>query len=236
MDSAQLIGMLDATNASYTTYNSAKSTYDTAKTAYNTALTAEKARVADFFKAMFDPAVTIPARPCQPTMPAAYMGPNVDHTITNAAYTTINATSKALGYGAFGRNAIAKPTLNSGFLSSTPDSTATPPAFTWTGHVFGLWGQGAAAMPADGIAYPSRIIPSGETHGMMVSIFPDVLATAAGTATAKVDFSVKTVTWRVITSIEAPAAPAASVAPDSAAAAYLAAGAAAIAAVAATLF
>jgi len=176
MDSATLIGMLDATTASYASYNSAKSTYDTAKTAYNTALAAEKARVADFFKAMFDPAVTIPARPCQPTMPAAYMGPNVDITLTTGAYTTINATSKVLGYGAFARNAVSTPTLNSGFLSSTPDSTVAAPLFTWTGHVFGLYGQGAATMPADGIAYPSRIIPTGETHGMMVSIFPDVMS------------------------------------------------------------
>ena len=176
MDTAQVIGMIDSTTASYTSYNSAKATYDTARTAYNTALAGEKARVADFFKAMFDPAVTIPARPCQPTMPAAYSGPNVDWTLTNNPYTSVNATSKVKGYGVFARNSVPTPTLNSGFLSSTPDSTATTPVATWTGHVFGLYGQGAAAMPADGIAFASRIIPTGETHGMMVSIFPDVMS------------------------------------------------------------
>lgn len=103
--------------------------------------------------------------------------------------------------------------------------------------MFGLNGQGLATQPADGIAIASRAITSTDTHGMMVSIFPYDLNSAYMVSGKKIDMSVKTVAWRVITSITAPTQPAAAVAPDAALASYLFAGTIAFtASVAASLY
>jgi len=55
-------------------YNSVKSSYDAKKKTYNDAITAEQERVKDFFKATFEPKISIPTRPEQPTQPMAYGG------------------------------------------------------------------------------------------------------------------------------------------------------------------
>lgn len=67
MDFMKLKADYDAYTAAASTYNTDKDSYNTLKTAYNKALADEKTRKADVFKAAFDPPVTIPTRPCQPT-------------------------------------------------------------------------------------------------------------------------------------------------------------------------
>jgi hypothetical protein len=44
-----------------------KSEYDANRKTYNDALLLEKQRMADFFKANFEPAIPIPQRPCPPS-------------------------------------------------------------------------------------------------------------------------------------------------------------------------
>lgn len=66
-DFMQLKAAYDSYTSEANTYNSLVSTYNTDKDAYNKALADEKARKEDFFKSIFDPAVVIPTRPCQPT-------------------------------------------------------------------------------------------------------------------------------------------------------------------------
>ena len=70
-------------NSQYSGYNTALAASNTAVNAYNTAINAEKTRVGDFFKAIFEAPVKIPARPpCPPTQPAAYSGPMLWGNIT----------------------------------------------------------------------------------------------------------------------------------------------------------
>lgn len=54
--------------------NSAVTAYDKLKTAYNDGLSKEETRAGDFFKASFEPKITIPVRPCPPEQPPAYAG------------------------------------------------------------------------------------------------------------------------------------------------------------------
>jgi len=86
MDFMAVKSMYDTYNGQKTTYESALSSYNTLKDAYNKALADETTRQADFFKATFEPAVTIPVRPCQPTRLAALSA--VDFKYTPAAALT----------------------------------------------------------------------------------------------------------------------------------------------------
>lgn len=78
IDAGVLRWMEDMKRAEYNSYNSVKGTYDGKRKTYDDALTAEETRQADVFKAAFDPALSIPERPCPPTQPSAYMGPYLD--------------------------------------------------------------------------------------------------------------------------------------------------------------
>lgn len=89
-DFMQLKAAYDSYTAAANSYNSLVTTYNTDKTAYNKALADEKARKEDFFKSIFDPAVVIPTRPCQPTRPDAFSG--IDFSYTQIA--TLTAAEK----------------------------------------------------------------------------------------------------------------------------------------------
>jgi hypothetical protein len=90
---------------------------------------------------------------------------------------SINTTSAQKQYGVFERQSVQFPSLNSGFIAATPDSSISTaqspyPLPTYAGHTFGLLGQGAATMPQNGIAFASRRVESSDNHHMMISIFP----------------------------------------------------------------
>lgn len=97
----------------------------------------------------------------------------------------------------------------SGFIAATPDSTAVPPLPTYAGHVFGLFGQGNATMPADDIAIAGDFLLTygSETFGMMVSIFPYDMNTANMAAGNSIDIEVKTVTFKEMSDIRVPYTP-----------------------------
>jgi hypothetical protein len=235
VNSAVLLSHIDATNAEYASFNTRAGEYNTLRTAYNSALSTEKARAADFFKSIFESPTKIPARPCGPSQPAAWMGPQIDWWVTNNAIGSINDTFQGKMYGVFDNYAITTPSLQSGWLAATPDNSITAPVAA-PGHTFGVRGQGNATNAVAGSAWANREVAPTASHGMMVSLFPYDMTDTAGIATGKnVTLKAQVVTWRAYL-FSAPVQPSAVSAPDSAAAAYLAAGAAAVAAVAATMF
>lgn len=134
-------------NAEYTTYNNAAAVYNSAVTSYNTdkdaynkALADEAARKADFFKAMFDPAVVIPTRPCQPTQPGAFSGIDFKYDTT----TPITAAEKAAMKGTFNQNGGAIAAIASfkvGYQLPSSADTALA-AGTGAGHTYGFFGAG----------------------------------------------------------------------------------------------
>lgn len=63
-------------------YDSAKGSYEGERDTYNTKLAEEKKRLADVFTAGFDAPIKVPARPCAPTRPGAYSGPQFRQTET----------------------------------------------------------------------------------------------------------------------------------------------------------
>jgi hypothetical protein len=138
---------VDHTTAEYNSYLSDLSAYNTLRTAYNDANTIYKAQQADWYKNTFESPVAVPTRPCAVSQPVAWTGPVIDWWVTDNLIANVNATGKANMYGVLDRLALTKPSLNSGFLAPTPDSTATPPVPLNAGHVFGLWGQGEPTMP-----------------------------------------------------------------------------------------
>jgi hypothetical protein len=93
MDFWELDAQYKTAKAAVTSYEALVTSYNTAKTAYNKALADEKARKADFFKAMFEPAVVIPERPCQPVAPATWSGLDFKYAST-AALTAAEKTAK----------------------------------------------------------------------------------------------------------------------------------------------
>lgn len=77
MDSALLAELQNVSKAANSAFDGLKGTYDGERGTYDTAVKDEKARLADFFKAGFDAPIKVPARPCPPSRPAAYGGPQL---------------------------------------------------------------------------------------------------------------------------------------------------------------
>jgi len=217
------------------TYNTDKSAYETKKTAYNKALADEKARKADFFKAMFELAVEIPERPCQPTRPEAFSGLDFTYTTTAARSTAEKAADSAVftqNDGVQDKSASFKL----GYQAASDDATAFAAG---AGHTYGLLGQGTANFADTAKAFQWATALEGKAHYMMVSILPYApTETALGSATADV-ISVTFAARAFGTSFAAiakPSRPAATTAPDAVSAKALAASVVALAAVAASLF
>ena len=122
-------------------------------------------------------------RPYPPTQPPAWVGGKIDWWVANSNPQTINDTSKAAGYGVLIQMTTPNPSLASGWLAATPDSTAATPVAA-PGHVFGVNGQGDITQPRDGVAFAYRAVAATATHGMMVNLFPYDM-TDAGIASGK---------------------------------------------------
>jgi hypothetical protein len=81
-----------AKQSEHNSFETLKANYDIERVAYNTAIANEKTRSADFFKNLFEPAITIPQRPCNPVVPTAWTGPAIDWWVAGNAYASINST------------------------------------------------------------------------------------------------------------------------------------------------
>jgi hypothetical protein len=123
MDFLQLSAEYAAYTADTVTYNGLKTTYDAATVIYNKALADEKLRKDDFFKSMFEPAVSIPERPCQPTRQMPFSG--IDFKYAQAAAPTV--AEKLAGVATFTQNdgvANVASSFKLGYLLSATADTA----------------------------------------------------------------------------------------------------------------
>ena len=137
-------------SAEYAKYTTAVTAYNTKKDDYTKAFLAERERAGDFARALVEPPIYVPVRPCPPETPLAWWGPNIDLAFgthisawTSAVKTTLKATLIENNY-----TPDAKNTYKMGFLQSTTDTTGkTETTLSYVGHVFGKLGQGEIAMP-----------------------------------------------------------------------------------------
>lgn len=156
VDTGVLVNDWMMINSQWAGYNTALAASNTAVGAYNTAIAAEKTRVGDFFKAIFEAPVKIPARPCPPTQPAAYSGPMIWGNLTGltaaaGAPQTLEMNAKA-GYLSNAVSGQLKST--SGFVQVSTDSAVfNATTLAISGHTFGLYGQGASTMPGTANAF-----------------------------------------------------------------------------------
>jgi hypothetical protein len=237
IDSAILLDMFAAKVTENTAYALSKSDYDGDASSYNSAITTEKARQADIIKLLFEAYAVVPERPCPPSQPSVYAGPRIDWWVSANAIATINDTTIALGYGTLDNMALTSLTsLNAGYVQATPDTSATAISVAWSGHTFGLQGQGIATMPADGIAFSIVTPIATTTHGVMISIFPYVGTWTGLTGVQAITVTASAVTWRTHYSIDRPDQPGAATSPDASGASALAATGAAAAAIMMALY
>jgi len=204
----------------YDTYNTVKTTFETKKTAYNllrvaynTAQAAEEARLADLFKALFDPAVVVPDRPCPPDQPADWTGIDFKSVMTGTGNTLAEwtAANKAAKWGTLylnkGVQSVAA-TYKLGYQMVTADTTTTTVAST--GHIYGLLGQGDLMIDPTTLAFQWTNEVAAKKHFMMVSILPYLDTMSALTASEKIVLDFKThafdTTWKAIVKPTRPTA------------------------------
>lgn len=122
------------------------------KDAYNTAVANEKKRLGDVFASAIQSPVSIPAKPCPPNPPpTAWSGVALDmnRAVTGSSKTwpTTYNDAKTLGYLASTTSGSENQPndlmfTRSGFIQSSPDTSASTPKMDYAGHVFGKLGQG----------------------------------------------------------------------------------------------
>lgn len=133
-------------NDVYSEYNTQLGNYNTAKNTYNDAANKEAERLKDFFKATFDPPITVPTRPCPPSQPKEYTGAYFDFSaeITagwEATYTKQKyraALETSTGTGAVAASFHGRI----GYIQSALVADATTIDVTNIGHIWGRLGQG----------------------------------------------------------------------------------------------
>lgn len=175
-------------------YNAKLETYNTDKTAYNAARTAENDRRSDFFKNAFDAPVAIPARPSIPWTPAAYDGVEARRTALSA----VGATEEAIFTPADNTAKLTWSGILVNHITTGSGATAVQ-NIDYTGHVFGVSGQGEMSMPGDDAnAWSYRVTATAPgvsgNRVMMVSIFPEA-ATMTGDALRSVEIEVSRVAF-----------------------------------------
>lgn len=74
MDQFILASQYDSLQSTYNTFNSAKATYDDLRSTFDVAYTVEIERLKDFGTSIFVAPISVPARPCGPSQPAAWTG------------------------------------------------------------------------------------------------------------------------------------------------------------------
>ena len=79
LDSGVVFSLWDSWKTVYDNYNTAKTSYYGLVATYNTAIDNERIRNSDPFKSWFQPEITIPSRPCAPTLPIQVAGSPATH-------------------------------------------------------------------------------------------------------------------------------------------------------------
>lgn len=215
--------------AKYATFTTASTGYKTTMTTYDTALTAETTRAADFMKAMFEPPVAIPQRPCPPEQPMSPMGPKLlVFDSAKASPTAWTAVSKTDGsaYLKYSTTHVTNDLFHTRVAYIAPASDTTPAAKVTAniGAVFGRLGEGTPTLNTDAgtTGFYWGVVDTAKTPTMIVSFLPEVMAdtglvAAANTAT----MSAKAIAWLDLNTLAAPAPPAANANPKAAGAAAL---------------
>jgi hypothetical protein len=144
------------------------------KTIYETQVDAEEARFAAFDSG-FTTEIMVPQKPAAPCMPTAYDGPYLVWDATEVAVVRAAALTINDNIGAYDGTASKLDAI--GWLAvSNTDGTSNQ----YTGHIFGLLGQGEATMPNStnplainvGVSDIAKFSDTQLQAFMMVSIFP----------------------------------------------------------------
>ena len=118
-DSGILMEEWNRFRALYADYETRKNTYDTAKTDYNTKNAAQiNLHTAGWTTTLFAAPVTIPTRPCKPSQPAAYTGPDIQFT-NDWTSITGSASERQTGQGTVTLTANGDDTQSSWLMAST---------------------------------------------------------------------------------------------------------------------
>lgn len=203
VDSGYVFANHAAQLAIYNDFNTKKMASNALVTAYNDAKAAETARMADAIKAVFDPKIVIPARPCPPTVPQATIETaKLDiAAVRTTAFQNTQAAQKNVGALKVVVNSVTgyagtdKFQTRSGYLVATGNAGATA-TFEYTGHVFGVLGQGMGTMYSKGAMPFVYMTPAAtDRAGIQLSIFPANLATTDLAASKKIEFNLVGKAW-----------------------------------------
>ena len=181
----------------YAEYNASKAEYESGVSNFNALWDEHQLLTADWFASLFYAAVILPKKPVKPDLPPAY---------TFYSYHRNNTVGDVLLPGEGYTNQTS--TINAGFLLPT-NSTETP-FFNFTGHSFGLMGQGLASMPANATGFDqSDFNAYSSAHTLIVSYFPnDETWAGLGSDPANaVALNIGAYTWTNDTALTAPVRP-----------------------------
>lgn len=180
-DTADLIKNVNVYKSLYAQFDKDVSAYNSKKDAYNTAIDTETKRRADFFAAAFSPATSIPERPCPPSQPPAYMGPNLDLSNKTWKASTVSSATTDMAGKAVLKIGTANTPDNAnynriGWYEVAVDKTKLT-EISYTGKVWGRLGQGAGNMPASSKPFywapESGAMTAGNSATMVISAFPE---------------------------------------------------------------
>jgi hypothetical protein len=177
-------------NDVYSEYNTQLGNYNTAKNTYNDAANKEAERLKDFFKATFDPPITVPTRPCPPSQPKEYTGAYFDFSaeITagwKATYATQlkrAALETSTGVGTVSSEFHGRM----GYIQSSLVADAATIVVTNIGHIWGRLGQGKMNVYDHNAPFVFGLTAAATNlAGMNISTFPydDAVTGLAGTNT-----------------------------------------------------
>jgi hypothetical protein len=201
IDQALLQSMYKSRNDLNSAYSTALTTFNTDRDNFNSANKDENTRKADFFKALFEPAIVVPSRPCPPNRPAAWgMMLTLDLAAARATAYTWPATftvSTVDNYGAqLKYSTTNKPVAlfhnANGYLQATTDTTTVNLVDTY--KAFGRLGQGTMNTAASPFNWVTPL--TADRPGMLISVFPNADADAGlDTAAKKITFDGKAKAW-----------------------------------------
>lgn len=120
--------------------------YEANRSVYEARLTLEVDRLADFFGALFDTPIEIPAKPMAPTPPGTYAGEFMLFNQTEKTNWLVDHPAAIIA-----QNDMSNFDTSIGYLETSDGVVGEDMSFAYSGHVFGVGGQGAQAMPADGV-------------------------------------------------------------------------------------
>jgi hypothetical protein len=191
-------------SAVYNDYASKKTSYESLRTLYNDAATKESDRLKDFFKAMFEPPVSVPTRPCAPTQPAEYTGVTIDFKknvsdgwkAKAADQGTLGALRIATGdYAANSADNVKYFHVRVGYMYSGGDAIASENLSSNIAHLWGRFGEGKATDYANAAPFYLGEAASTAKPGLMLTIFPEDKDVTELAASEAITFKAMTKAW-----------------------------------------